>query len=68
MNLNGKPVLKILSKFGSLEETFIKDNLLVITDELHKPFGKYRIKNGGSAGGHNGVKGTFIFFKLYNKA
>jgi PTH1 family peptidyl-tRNA hydrolase len=30
--------------------------MLIILDDLALPFGKIRIKNGGSHGGHNGLK------------
>lgn len=33
-----------------------KENLVVIVDEIALPFGKIRLKPGGSAGGHNGLK------------
>ena len=59
MNLSGSPVKDIISHFGSLDKDYIKNNLLIAADELDANFGKFRIKNGGSANGHNGVKGIF---------
>jgi PTH1 family peptidyl-tRNA hydrolase len=32
------------------------DSLLVVHDELEQPFGKVRLKQGGSARGHNGLR------------
>ncbi|AQS41892.1 MAG: Peptidyl-tRNA hydrolase [Candidatus Tokpelaia hoelldobleri] len=51
MNLSGQSIGGIL-RFHKLSP----DNLLVIHDELDLPAGKVRIKKGGSAGGHNGLK------------
>ena len=33
-------------------------NVLVLHDELDLPLGRFKIKNGGSANGHNGVIDT----------
>ncbi len=51
MNLSGKAVKYWLDK-----EKIPLENLLVITDDLHLPFGTLRIKTKGSDGGHNGLK------------
>ncbi len=51
MNLSGKAVLYWLK-----QEKIPIENLLIITDDLNLPFGTFRIKTKGSAGGHNGLK------------
>ncbi|MFI5333046.1 MAG: aminoacyl-tRNA hydrolase [Candidatus Babeliales bacterium] len=50
MNTSGA-VIPFLTKQGIKPE-----NILVIHDELELPFGKMRIKHGGSARGHNGLR------------
>lgn len=50
MNASGN-VIPWLTKQGIQPE-----NILVIHDELELPFGKMRIKHGGSARGHNGLR------------
>ncbi len=50
MNSSGK-VIPFLLKRGIKAE-----NILVIHDELELPFGKIKIKIGGSAKGHNGLR------------
>ncbi len=51
MNLSGVSVRSLFEKFESGPE-----NLLLIYDELALPWMQLRIRPGGSAGGHNGVK------------
>lgn len=51
MNLSGKAVNYWLQQLKIL-----KQNLLVVTDDISLPFGKIRIKPKGSSGGHNGLK------------
>lgn len=51
MNLSGKAVRYWLDK-----EKIPLENLLVIIDDLHLPFGEIRLKGKGSDGGHNGLK------------
>lgn len=51
MNLSGKAVAYWLR-----ELKIPKENLIVVVDEIALPFGKMRLKPGGSAGGHNGLK------------
>ncbi|HBZ82535.1 MULTISPECIES: aminoacyl-tRNA hydrolase [Brevibacillus] len=51
MNLSGESVAEIL-KFYKL----IPDDLVVIFDDLDLPTGQLRLREKGSAGGHNGIK------------
>lgn len=51
MNLSGESVNCLLKK-----ESRSRKNLIVISDDLALPFGKIRLRPGGSAGGHNGLK------------
>jgi PTH1 family peptidyl-tRNA hydrolase len=51
MNLSGAAIQKFLA-FHKI----IPANLLVLHDELDLPLGKLRLKQGGGANGHNGIK------------
>ncbi|MDT0302272.1 aminoacyl-tRNA hydrolase [Streptomonospora wellingtoniae] len=51
MNLSGGPVAA-LSRFYKVPP----ERVLVIHDELDVPFGALRLKRGGGAGGHNGLR------------
>lgn len=51
MNLSGKAV-----KYWMDKEQVPLENLLVIMDELALPLNKLRLRPGGSAAGHNGLK------------
>ncbi|MDR1567916.1 MAG: aminoacyl-tRNA hydrolase [Streptococcaceae bacterium] len=51
MNLSGKAVGALLTYFN-----IPKENLLVIYDDLDSELGRVRLRQQGSAGGHNGVK------------
>jgi PTH1 family peptidyl-tRNA hydrolase len=52
MNLSGA----VLKPYARREAwSFMKD-LLVISDEVALPVGSFRVRSGGSAGGHNGLK------------
>lgn len=51
MNLSGESVAEIL-KFYKL----VPDELVVIYDDLDLPTGQLRLREKGSAGGHNGIK------------
>ena len=51
MNLSGEAVGEA-AKFYKLPA----DHVLVISDDVDLPLGKLRIRTGGSAGGHNGLK------------
>lgn len=52
MNLSGESVRELLERY---EADPAKD-LIVLYDELALPFGSIRVRERGSAGGHNGVK------------
>ena len=52
MNLSGESVRELLERY---EADPAKD-LIVLYDELALPFGAIRVRERGSAGGHNGVK------------
>ena len=51
MNLSGNAVRYWLQKLSIPME-----NLIVISDDLNLPFGTIRMREGGSAGGHNGLQ------------
>lgn len=51
MNLSGKAL-----KYWIDKEKISLENILVIVDELALPLSKLRLRPGGSAGGHNGLK------------
>ena len=65
MNLSGRPVAA-LAAFYKIPP----DRLAVIHDELDIPFGAVRLKLGGGAGGHNGLRsitqalGTGDFYRV----
>ncbi|HZE72786.1 MAG TPA: aminoacyl-tRNA hydrolase [Pyrinomonadaceae bacterium] len=67
MNLSGEAVGCLLRKHGLAEP---KDRLVVVSDDLALPLGRIRIRERGSAGGHNGLKsiislvGTDEFIRL----
>jgi peptidyl-tRNA hydrolase, PTH1 family len=67
MNLSGQAVACLLAKIN--DESPIKQ-LVVISDDLALPLGTIRIRERGSAGGHNGLKsiiasiGTNEFVRL----
>ncbi|MGH7797209.1 MAG: aminoacyl-tRNA hydrolase [Candidatus Binatia bacterium] len=50
MNRSGPTVADLLREFG-----IPTDDLVVINDDLDLPFGRIRIRPGGSAGGHRGL-------------
>ena len=51
MNESGKPVAAVLRHFHAPIES-----VTVFQDELDIPLGKIRVKRGGGAGGHNGLR------------
>lgn len=55
MNNSGKIIPLVLN------QGLTENNLLVIHDELEKPFGKIEFKTGGSHKGHNGLRSIMEF-------
>ena len=51
MNLSGEAVLPLMSYYN-----ISPDELVVVYDDLDLEPGKLRLRQSGSAGGHNGVK------------
>ena len=51
MNNSGKAV-----RYWALKEKIPLQNILIITDDLHLPFGDLRLRHKGSPAGHNGLK------------
>ena len=51
MNRSGKAV-----RYWALKENIPLQNILIVTDDLHLPFGSLRLRGKGSSGGHNGLK------------
>lgn len=66
MNLSGEAVSCLISR----DESSATGSLIVISDDLALPFGTIRLRQRGSAGGHNGLKsiiaalGTNEFIRL----
>jgi len=52
MNLSGQA----LKNYLRIENWRAADDLLVVSDEVQIPVGRFRIRAHGSAGGHNGLK------------
>ena len=53
MNLSGESIGEVM-RFFKIDKT----DVLVVYDDLDLPVGKIRIRESGSAGGHNGIKST----------
>lgn len=51
MNLSGLAVARLLDHYGLSVE-----DLIVLVDDVHLPLGCLRVRQRGSAGGHNGLK------------
>ncbi|GAC1548317.1 MAG: aminoacyl-tRNA hydrolase [Candidatus Velthaea sp.] len=57
MNLSGEPAQRVAA-WHKVEP----QQMLVVVDELDIPFGKLRMRERGSAGGHNGLKSMIQHF------
>lgn len=55
MNLSGESVGRVMRYYQLSEK-----NLMVVSDECELPFGSLRLRERGSAGGHNGLKNIEI--------
>lgn len=53
MNLSGESIQAFMHYYG-----ITPDNLVIIYDDLDLPVGTIRLRQKGSAGGHNGLKST----------
>lgn len=53
MNLSGESIQKIMQFYK-----IIPSDVWVVFDDVDVPFGKLKLRQEGSAGGHNGVKST----------
>jgi len=51
MNRSGKAV-----RYWALKENIPLENILILTDDLHLPFGTLRLRTKGSPAGHNGLR------------
>ena len=51
MNLSGESIREVMNFYKILEE-----ELIVLYDDISLPVGRLRIREKGSAGGHNGIK------------
>jgi len=51
MNDSGNPLPALMRPMGATAK-----DMLVVVDDVNLPVGKLRIREGGSAGGHNGLK------------
>ncbi len=52
MNLSGNSIIQVVN-FYKLD---VEEDIIVIYDDMALPLGKLRIREKGSAGGHNGIK------------
>lgn len=50
VNRSGSAARAVLARYG-----LTPAELLVVVDDVHLPFGRLRLRPGGSAGGHNGL-------------
>jgi PTH1 family peptidyl-tRNA hydrolase len=57
MNLSGESISAVMN-FYKIE----KENIVILYDDLDLPIGKIRLRQKGSAGGHNGIKSAIAHF------
>jgi PTH1 family peptidyl-tRNA hydrolase len=57
MNLSGDPTQRIAAW-----HKVVPEHILVVVDDLDLPFGKLRMREKGSSGGHNGLKSLIAHF------
>jgi PTH1 family peptidyl-tRNA hydrolase len=58
MNLSGGPLNAAIRQ----TDVDVHDDLLVICDDIDLPLGRIRLRRGGSAGGHNGLRDIISSF------
>ena len=58
MNLSGESA-SYITKFFNINT----EDIIVIYDDMDIPFGSFKIKKGGSSGGHNGIKSLIAHLK-----
>jgi PTH1 family peptidyl-tRNA hydrolase len=54
MNLSGRSMRKTMDYYKVL-----LSDVLVVADDIYVPFGRFRLRREGGAGGHNGLKSIF---------
>ena len=59
MNLSGESVRQVMDFFKISQE-----DILVVYDDLDMPVGKLRLRQSGSAGGHNGIKNIILHNRI----
>lgn len=52
MNLSGLSVKKVVEEYGIT----VRDEMIILHDDLDVKFGSSKVKNGGSGRGHNGIR------------
>jgi PTH1 family peptidyl-tRNA hydrolase len=58
MNLSGGPLKAAIRN----REVDLRDEVLIICDDIDLPLGRIRLRRGGSAGGHNGLRDIISSF------
>ena len=61
MNNSGESVIQVMNYFK-----IDVDDLLIVYDDMDMPVGKLRLRQSGSAGGHNGVKSVIAHTNTQN--